>query len=316
MRAYPELNDVLKRNMIPDATNGGGLDRLIPVPGLLDEEYVALAAPPERVWERVRHGELARSPVVKALFALRTLPDRLKGREPEPFSLRIDDMVSTPGQPGFQVLIENPPHEVCVGAIGRVWEPNIPFVHVADAGAFEAFDEPGYVKVAWALKVAPIQAKHAGLTLELRVAATDEASWRRFRRYFRLIGPGSRFIRKSAFRALARELGTPGRRDPDQPLPGDELLPDAVEQLSHDIDIEAPPEEIWPWLVQMGCGRAGFYSIDLLDNAGMRSAREIHPELQDIAVGDIMPASPGSQEGFEVLRLAPPSVLVLGPVHT
>jgi hypothetical protein len=298
--------------MEPEAMSGSGLDRLIPVPGLLEEEHVDLAVPPEAVWERVRRGDLARSPFVQALFTLRTLPDRLRGKESGPASLRLDDLVSTPERPGFGILVEDPPREVCVGAIGRVWEPDIPFVHVADANAFHAFDEPGYAKVAWALQVAPRGGDGARLTLELRVAGTDEKAWGRFRRYFHLIGPGSRFIRRSAFRGLARELGRPRDREPERALPGDELLPDAAGQLTHAIDIQAPPETIWPWLVQMGCGRAGFYSIDWLDNAGVRSAREIHPELQDVAVGDVLPASPGSDEGFEVLRLEPPSVLVLG----
>ena len=76
-----------------------------------------------------------------------------------------------------------------------------------------------------------------------------------------------------------------------RPLPSDELLPDANGQLTHGVTIAAPPEAIWPWLVQMGCRRAGYYSVDTLDNAGARSAREIHPELLHIAVGDILPAT-------------------------
>jgi hypothetical protein len=52
------------------------------------------------------------------------------------------------------------------------------------------------------------------------------------------------------------------------------------------VTIEATPEEVWPWLIQMGWDRAGFYSWDLLDNAGRPSARQVHPEWQDLAVGD------------------------------
>jgi hypothetical protein len=62
----------------------------------------------------------------------------------------------------------------------------------------------------------------------------------------------------------------------------------------------------------MGCGRAGYYSVDLLDNANRRSAREIHPELQAIAVGDVLPARPGHTNGFEVLAVDEPRALVLG----
>ena len=103
-------------------------------------------------------------------------------------------------------------------------------------------------------------------------------------------------------------MRTPGR------LAGDECLPDAAGQLTHCIDIAAPPGD-WPWLRQMGCRRAGFYSIDVLDNGGVRSAREIHPELQRLDVEDVMPATPRGREGFEVLRMEPPDLLVLGGLH-
>ena len=55
----------------------------------------------------------------------------------------------------------------------------------------------------------------------------------------------------------------------------------------------------------MGCGRGGFYSIDQLDNAGLPSAREIHPELQTLAVGDVIAATPDGEAGFEVLGIEP-----------
>ena len=52
------------------------------------------------------------------------------------------------------------------------------------------------------------------------------------------------------------------------------------------ITIEASPEQVWPWLVQMGWDRGGWYSWDLLDDAGRRSATEVHPDWQDLAIGD------------------------------
>ncbi|HZJ69992.1 MAG TPA: hypothetical protein VFF36_03610, partial [Planctomycetota bacterium] len=80
----------------------------------------------------------------------------------------------------------------------------------------------------------------------------------------------------------------------------------------HGIDIRGEPEAIWPWLIQIGCRRAGFYSIDLLDNGGARSARELHPELQRLTVGQVVPATPDGDDGFEVLRIEAPRLLVLG----
>ena len=91
-------------------------------------------------------------------------------------------------------------------------------------------------------------------------------------------------------------------------LPGDELVPEAEAVDTRCLDIAAPPSDVWPWLVQMGYGRAGWYSWDQLD-MNMPSADRIIPELQQLAVGDTMPTHPGG--GFEVRILEPERALVL-----
>jgi hypothetical protein len=70
------------------------------------------------------------------------------------------------------------------------------------------------------------------------------------------------------------------------PYPGAELVPEGKRPGAMAVTINALPEQVWPWLVQMGWGRGGWYSWDLLDNAGRRSATEVHPEWQHLAVGD------------------------------
>jgi hypothetical protein len=72
-------------------------------------------------------------------------------------------------------------------------------------------------------------------------------------------------------------------------MPGDELVPDPSFNATRAITIEAPAEEVWPWIVQIGYGRAGWYSYDLFDNAGRPSAEFILPELQHPKVGDWVP---------------------------
>lgn len=287
------------------------LDQLIPTPRLLDIDRIDVAAPPERVWQEVRHGNLARSPLIHALFELRTMPDRLTGHH-EPVRLFIDELRSAPEQPGFQVLSESPPSAFTVGAIGKVWEAQIPFVHVASPEAFAAFNEPDFVKVAWGIRVLPLGEDNSRVELEVRVDATDDGAWRKFERYFRLIGPASHFIRRALLSDLARELGTPANAERFRALIGDELLTDARAEATDGITIEATPEEIWPWLLQMGCRRAGYYSVDWLDNGGERSSRELVPELQQLQVGQVLPATPESDDGFEVLRIEPARALVLG----
>jgi hypothetical protein len=83
-------------------------------------------------------------------------------------------------------------------------------------------------------------------------------------------------------------------REIAEALPGDELHPRAQYRSTRAITIDATTEEVWPWLVQVGCRRAGFYSNDLLDNLGRPSARSIVPELQGLEIGQWVPMSPSS----------------------
>ena len=185
------------------------LDRLLPAARLRELHHADVAAGPARAWDAVRHGDLADSPAVRALFSLRTLFERLAGGGTTALALRIDDMRSTPEAAGFQRLAETPGAEVAVGAIGKVWRLRIPFVHVADADAYARFDARGFVKVAWAIRVAPRLEGGSRVEVEVRVTATDDASWRKFRWYFAVVGPFSRFIRRALLSGLRRRLGDP-----------------------------------------------------------------------------------------------------------
>jgi Outer membrane protein beta-barrel domain len=104
------------------------------------------------------------------------------------------------------------------------------------------------------------------------------------------------------------------RAQPDEQrrtLPGDELMADA-QSLTHAVTIERPRSDVWPWLVQMGSGRAGWYSYDRIDNGGAASLDRIDPELQELALGDVFPAMPGVSEGFVVLGFHAGHYLILG----
>jgi len=89
---------------------------------------------------------------------------------------------------------------------------------------------------------------------------------------------------------------------------GDDLVPDATVVESRGLEIDAPPDAVWPWLVQMGYNRAGWYSYDLVDMKGA-SVDTILPELQHLAVGDLVPNSPDT--AFVVRALEPGRALVL-----
>jgi hypothetical protein len=94
-------------------------------------------------------------------------------------------------------------------------------------------------------------------------------------------------------------------------LPGDGIVPNAAAEVMHAVTIRAPPECVWPWLAQMGAGRAGWYSYDSIDNDGHPSAAEVIPELQHHAVGDILPALRGARDAFLVAIVEPQRDLVL-----
>ena len=92
------------------------------------------------------------------------------------------------------------------------------------------------------------------------------------------------------------------------PMPGDELIADAGLVATRALTIRAPAAAIWPWLVQMGYCRAGWYSYDWLDNDGIHVDRII-PELQKLKVGDTLLTGPTG--GFRVEALEPERSLVL-----
>jgi hypothetical protein len=88
-------------------------------------------------------------------------------------------------------------------------------------------------------------------------------------------------------------------------LPGDDLLPDAQFRATRAVTIEAPPKDVWPWLVQVGCQQAGWYSNDLLDNLGRPSAREIRADLQQLDTGQWVRMAPvGSPNEVNAFRVA------------
>src|SRR5688572_26529170 len=74
----------------------------------------------------------------------------------------------------------------------------------------------------------------------------------------------------------------------------DAMIPNPVFTSTHAVTIDAPPERVWPWIAQMGAGRAGWYSWDAIDNGGTPSASRVLEELQTVVRGDIMPAVPGA----------------------
>jgi hypothetical protein len=99
-----------------------------------------------------------------------------------------------------------------------------------------------------------------------------------------------------------------------RPLPGDDLVPRADWQYTHAITIDAPRAAVWPWLLQLGQGRGGFYSYEGLENlvgCDIHNVDELRPELQALHEGDVVRMH-RTGYGPEVIELEPARALVLG----
>ena len=100
----------------------------------------------------------------------------------------------------------------------------------------------------------------------------------------------------------------------DADLPGDELTAQPTEQCTRAITIDATPEEVWPWLTQLGADRGGFYSYDWLENLfglDIHNADVIVPEWQHLDVGDMVWAAGSRTGGWVVVLIVPNEALVM-----
>ena len=97
-------------------------------------------------------------------------------------------------------------------------------------------------------------------------------------------------------------------------LPGDDLVADPAEQCTRAITIDAPAGAVWPWVVQIGADRGGFYSYDWLENLfglGIHSADHVVAEWQRRSVGDLVFANAEGSGGWYAMEVRPNEALVL-----
>lgn len=180
------------------------LDKYLPFFEARERHEVLVRAEPARAYAAVRSLDLERSMLVRALFRIRTLPERIRSRqrisprEPRPF---LDTALSI----GWRILEEASGEEIVVGAVTRPWTAS-PRFQGMPGEAFCAFAEPGYAKIAWNFAVRPAGPGLARVSTETRVVTTDPASRRLFRAYWLVLGPFIRMIRIVALRRLRRDL--------------------------------------------------------------------------------------------------------------
>lgn len=135
-------------------------------------------------------------------------------------------------------------------------------------------------------------------------------------RFFRGLALGAAAVGAYALVVRPQVLRWGLREDETQlSLPGDELVPQPLYETTHAVTIQAAASRVWPWLVQLGVDRAGFYTYDALENAiglDVRNADRIHPEWQGLRVGDSIRISPVTPLKVEILE--PNRALVLHTV--
>lgn len=166
------------------------LDRFIPTYEVVERHHVRVAAPAETTFSAACNMNLQQSAVVRAIFKGREL---ILGGKPEERSAPLG-LVAQAKTWGWGVLAENPGREIISGGVTQPWLAN-PVFRVLAPDEFEAFHEPGNVKIAWTLRADPIDAGRSVFHTETRVATTDPTSRTKFRRYWAFLSPGIKLIR-------------------------------------------------------------------------------------------------------------------------
>jgi hypothetical protein len=189
------------------------IDEWMPQWDVVEHHETRVRAPRQAVWETVRTLDFARSsPVVAALFALRSLPGLLSGRAPKRAAgATLDGLL----RKGFVLLGERPGEELLLGVVGRFWRPSGDIVRLT-AEEFRVFDRPGYAIGTWNFTLAD-QGDAVRVTTETRVRCTDAASRRSFGRYWTVVGPFSALIRREMLRSIRRAAESAAARPVTQP---------------------------------------------------------------------------------------------------
>jgi hypothetical protein len=176
------------------------LDRFVPAPEVVENHEIEIDAPPDVVLAAAKEMRLLDSRLIRGIFKVREL---VLGGEPDtrahPEAL-FEQMRSI----GWVLLAERPGREIVMGAATIPWHAN-PVFRSVPAREFEAFREPGYVKIAWSLRAEPAGDYKSVFHTETRVSTTDGQAREQFKRYWSFVAPGVELIRIAMLRPLKRE---------------------------------------------------------------------------------------------------------------
>jgi hypothetical protein len=176
------------------------LDAVIPLYEVAERHSARVAAPASMTLAAAMDADLMASPLVRAIVRAREIvlgatPDAVR----QPKGL-LDETTAL----GWRVLAVAPDREIVVGAVTQPWHANVVFRGLPP-DQFTAFDEPGYVKIAWTLRADPTADGASIFRTETRVVTTDATARRLFRWYWARFSPGIILIRRALVGRLRRD---------------------------------------------------------------------------------------------------------------
>lgn len=175
------------------------LDHFIPVYDVVERHQISVAAPAAVTLTAAKEQDFQQIPAIRAIFKTREMV--LRGT---PVPTSDTTLLAQVQQFGWGVLAEIPEREVVLGAVTRPWEAN-PVFRPLPPPEFAAFNEPGFVKIAWTLRADPIGDRESIFRTETRAIATDEVARAKFRRYWAFVSPGVAAVRWLSLRPLKRD---------------------------------------------------------------------------------------------------------------
>ena len=188
------------------------LDRFMPFYEIVERHHISVDAPAAITLAAAGEQDLMSNPLIRAIFMVRAL---VMGSTPEPRPLP-HQLLPLVRSIGWRVLAENCGREIVVGAVTQPWEADVTF-HGLTPDAFAAFDQPGYVKIAWSLRADALGPDRSIFRTETRAMATDPISRAKFRRYWAFVSPGIWLIRRASLRPLKFKAEHRARRQKQNP---------------------------------------------------------------------------------------------------
>jgi hypothetical protein len=172
----------------------------MPACEIVERHHIRVAAPAAVTLDVAREMDLQASPVVRTIIrALEIILGATPDRRQRPHGL-LEEMQSL----GWGVLADVPGREVIAGAVTKPWEANVQF-RALPPDRFAAFNEPGYVRIAWTIRTDPISERESIFRTETRAIATDSDARARYRRYWSFVSPGIIVIRWAILGPVRKE---------------------------------------------------------------------------------------------------------------